>query len=79
MIANLRTDLDAFSEVEVGVLMNHGYLSAAGAMAARLGDLGRAEVEIRAPFPELVPPGVDEVGWGVALRESGRRKVLGRG
>lgn len=79
VIANLRTDLDAFSEVEVGVLMNHGYLSAAGAMAARLADLGRAGVAVRAPFPELVPPGVDEVGLRVALRESGRRKVLGRG
>lgn len=79
VIANLRTDLDAFSEVEVGVLMNHGYLSAAGAMAARLGGLGRAGVAVRAPFPELVPPGVDEVGLRVALRGSGRRMVFGRG
>ncbi len=79
VIANLRTDLDAFSEVEVGVLMNHGYLSAAGAMASRLPELGRAGVEVRAPFPELVPPRVDEVGLRVALRGSGRRKVLGRG
>ena len=25
VLANIRTDLDAFSEVEVGVLMNHGF------------------------------------------------------
>ena len=74
----MRTDLDAFSDVEAGVLMNHGYLSAAGAMGARLPALVRADVEVRAPYPDLLPPVADEVRLRLALKESGVRRTLGR-
>ena len=104
VLAKVRTDLDAFSDVEAGVLMNHGYLSAAGAIAARLPELrGVSEVPRSTtnprvprddaasgtlaaspvplpcpPFPDLLPPAVDELGLRAALRESGARRMFGR-
>ncbi len=82
VLANIRTDLDSFSAVEAGVLMNHGYLSAAGAIAARMrgGEVASvASADLRPPFPDLLPPATDEVGLRVALKHSGARKTFGRG
>lgn len=79
VLAKIRTDLDAFSDVEAGVLMNHGYLSCAAAMATRVASVGRAGGPVVAPFPSLLPPNTDEAGLRVALAESGKRKTLGRG
>ena len=79
VLAKVRTDLDGFSEVEAGVLMNHGYLSAAGAVAARMGEREIASSALRAPCPDLLPPATDEVGLRVALKASGVRRTFGRG
>ena len=96
VLAKVRTDLDGFSEVEAGVLMNHGYLSAAGAVAALLPEIassaasrspprhdadGRtsaASAVPRVPFPDLLPPAVDEMGLRAALRGAGARRMFGR-
>jgi NTE family protein len=79
VLANVRTDLDAFTDVEAGVLMNHGYLSTASAMASLVPEVGRGDVSLSAPFPELVPPQVEEASLRIALRESRMRKTFGRG
>ncbi len=79
VLSNIRTDLDAFNGVEAGVLMNHGYLSAAAAIAVHVPELQHGVVDLRPPYPDLLPPMTDEVGLRVALKGSGTRKTLGRG
>jgi NTE family protein len=75
VIAQIRTDLDAFSGAEAAVLENHGYFL--------------VEAALRAHLPELVPPGalplrpphpewLDEASVRAALAQSGRRTLLGR-
>ncbi len=75
VIAVVRTDLDAFSEAEIAVLENHGYLL--------------ADAAIRAHLPQLVPPNappakvpypdwMEEAKVRTALAGSRRRTLLGR-
>lgn len=73
-IAKVRTDMDAFSDGEIGVLMNHGYLLADIALAVHVPHLIRQSEELQVPFPELLDEGK---AWDV-LNESHVRKWLGR-
>ncbi len=76
VIAEVRTDLDAFSQAEMDVLENHGYMLAGAAIARHAPDLIHASPipPVRAPRPDLV----DEDRVRVALRDSGKRRLLGR-
>jgi NTE family protein len=75
VIAEIRTDLDAFSDAEAAVLENHGYWLADAAIhryAPAL--LGAGAPPARDPHPEWM----DEAKVRAALKDSGRRKTLGR-
>jgi NTE family protein len=77
-IARIRTDLDAFTELEQGVLENHGYLIADAAIKEHASKL----------LPDPVPPvnvpcpawldGRTDAQWLAALAPSAKRKLLGR-
>jgi len=75
VIAEIRTDLDAFSDAEAAVLENHGYFLADAAVETHLSDLiSRPAPPLRIPHPDWM----DEARVRVALRNSGRRTALGR-
>ena len=75
VISVVRTDLDAFSEAEMNVLINHGYTMADTAMRSHARWLA----------PDIGSPVVPHDEWPVegpvsdALKESHRRTLLGRG
>lgn len=78
VIADIRTDLDAFSDAEAAVLENHGYLLADAAIR-------RHVVDLLPPAPTPVPPlRIPQPDWmnedrvRQALKDSGKRRVLGR-
>jgi NTE family protein len=73
-IADVRTDMDAFSDGEIAVLMNHGYLLADIAIQIHVPQLMARAEEIQVPFPELLIEG----NARQALKESHVRKLLGR-
>lgn len=75
VISQIRTDLDAFSEVEIAVLENHGYLEADRALKARVSDLIGREAPVRVPFPEWLD---DEAHLRDRLKGSDKRTLLGR-
>jgi NTE family protein len=71
-IANIRTDLDTFSEGERAVLENHGYFLADIAVRRHVDHL------MPAPVPELRPPHpdwLDEQKVRKALEDSHKRKI----
>lgn len=71
-IANIRTDLDTFSEGERAVLENHGYFLADVAVRRHVSPL------MPAPVPELKPPHpdwLDEKRVKDALKDSNKRKI----
>ena len=72
-IAEIRTDMDAFSEAESKVLENHGYLVADAAVRAHTASLvvPGSSPELRIPHPDWM----DEKRVRGALRESHRRKL----
>jgi NTE family protein len=75
VIARIRTDMDAFSDGEAAVLENHGYLVADAALRRHL---ARWLLE---PVPPVAPPQpawLDEDRARAALRDSHRRRLLGR-
>lgn len=76
VIAQIRTDLDAFSDAEAAVLENHGYLMADAAIQRYVPALSPSP-----PPPSRIPhpQWMDEDRVKEALKDSGRRKVLGRG
>src|SRR5687768_6989221 len=69
-IAEIRTDLDAFTDAEQRILENHGYWVADARVRARLPDL---------PTPDAPPPSAPSPEWmdprrvSQALRGSDRR------
>jgi NTE family protein len=77
-IAPIRTDLDAFSEGEIGVLQNHGYFVAE---AARLRYLSATKLTFReAPLEPPHPDWVDEDKAKKALANSWKTEFpFGRG
>ena len=72
LIANIRTDLDTFSDGERAVLENHGYFLADVAIARHVGPL------MPDPAPPLAPPHSDWLDEGKvekALKDSNKRKI----
>ena len=67
VIRNIRTDLDAFSEVEQAVLMNHGYALVDAAIRTHVPELIVTNAAFAAPFPAFAPPrmGEDELATEV--------------
>jgi len=75
VIARIRTDLDAFSDVEAAVLENHGYLLADAALGKHIPALLPNPVPpLRIPHPDWM----DEDRVRAALQGSDERKLLGR-
>jgi len=75
VIADIRTDIDAFSDAEAAVLENHGYAVAAAAVKAHLSELASPDAPAAAP-PH--PEWTDEEEVRVSLEKSWKRKLLGR-
>ena len=71
-IANIRTDVDAFSDAEGQVLENHGYLIADAAVGAHTAALVAVSAAVRVPHPSWM----DEAKVRTALRDSSRKKEL---
>lgn len=74
LIAQIRTDLDAFSEGEQKVLENHGYLTSEAAIRARTPHLPKRDVPASAPYPEWMDP--ERVRNELASSDT--RRLLGR-
>lgn len=77
LIAEIRTDLDAFSPAECAVLENHGYLLAEAAIRAHLGMVlpgPRVSPALEIPHPDWM----DETRVKRGLATSGQRKFWGR-
>ena len=73
-IAGIRTDLDSFSEAEASVLENHGYTLADAAIRVHVPQLLPAQPPaLTIPHPEWM----DEAKVQDALKDSGKRSVLG--
>lgn len=74
VIARIRTDLDAFSDVEIDVLMNHGYMLADVALTVHAPGLVETSVERNMPNELLM----DESRAREMVAGSGERRLLGR-
>lgn len=74
VLAEVRTDLDAFSEGERKALENHGYLICDAAIQRHLRPLVRLDARPSAPHPDWM----DEARVRTALAGSGSMKPLGR-
>lgn len=76
LISQVRTDFDAFSDGEIGILENHGYLLAEAAAERHLADLlDIRPARLRIPYPDLM----DERIVRSELATSAERRLLGRG
>lgn len=82
VISEVRTDLDAFSEAEIAVLENHGYLLTAAAIERHLADPGDTSpdandlnVQAGAPLTIPHPEWMDDQKVREALRGSNKMKV----
>jgi len=79
VIAEIRTDLDAFSDAEAAVLENHGYLLADAALKRHVPALlARDTPAASVPRPDWYPPRRSEADIRAALAESGKRKAWRR-
>jgi NTE family protein len=70
-IANIRTDLDAFSDAEAAVLENHGYLVADSAVRSHAPSLAAATTPLKVPNEEWM----DEAKVRDALADSSKRHL----
>jgi len=78
VIRNIRTDLDAFSEVEQAVLMNHGYALVDAAIRTHVPELIATDTVFAVPFPAFAPPTMAEEELRRRLAGSEKRKLTGR-
>jgi NTE family protein len=78
VIAEIRTDLDQFSDAEAAVLENHGYLLVDAALRCHMPNLATVDAPLRVPHPAWIPPGAEEPRVREALRGSDERKLFGR-
>ena len=75
LIAGIRTDLDAFSDAEMAILENQGYLAADVAISAQLPESSRVYRSLQVPWPEYL----DGTVVSKALQHSHQRvPVVGR-
>jgi NTE family protein len=80
VIAEIRTDLDAFSDAEAQVLENHGYLLADAALRRHVPSLRPDPVPAAmVPHRRWFPPESSEDAIRAALADSGKRRTWGRG
>jgi NTE family protein len=80
VIAEIRTDLDGFTDTEAAVLENHGYLVTDAALRRHAVSLLPDPLPPAVvPHPDWFPPArtEQEIRW--ELRHSGKRKAFGRG
>ena len=73
-ISQVRIDLDVFSEGEIGVLENHGYLIAETAIRRHAPELATETPEIAIPHPQWM----DEERVAAALEDSARTRFFSR-
>lgn len=73
-ITQIRTDLDAFTDAEIAILENHGYLTADTAIRARAPHLIAHDAPLAVPHPDWM----DGRKVREALEDSHRRTILGR-
>lgn len=73
VISEIRTDLDAFSDAEASVLINHGYLLADAAIRRHTPELA-SPAALVIPYPNWM----DEATVRSALKDSHKRKTFGR-
>jgi len=73
-ISQVRIDLDVFSEGEIAVLENHGYLMAETAVRRHAGQLVRERAELEIPHPEWM----DEARARQALADSATTRLFSR-
>jgi NTE family protein len=79
VIAEIRTDLDAFSDAEAAVLENHGYYLADVAISKHAAPLMPASPPALAPpHPDWAPPRKTEAEIRDALKDSSKRRLWGR-
>ena len=70
VIAEIRTDMDSFSDPESAVLQNHGYFLADIAVKRHTpGLLPAVPPPLGPPFPDWFPPNVSEAQIKEALKE----------
>lgn len=74
VISQIRTDLDAFSEAELDVLENHGYLVAEAAIQSHVPGLIARPAPLKVPYPRWL----DETLVRQRLATSNERTLLGR-
>ena len=79
VIRSIRTDLDAFSEVEQGVLMNHGYALIDAALRTHVPELLEADGAFAWPAPEFAPSAMPEEALRRRMAGCEKRKLTGRG
>ena len=73
-ISQVRIDLDVFSEGEIGVLENHGYLIAETAIRRHAPELAKETAPLAIPHPEWM----DEKRAATALEDSSRTRFFSR-
>ncbi|HUG52684.1 MAG TPA: patatin-like phospholipase family protein [Vicinamibacteria bacterium] len=79
VLAEIRTDLDAFSDAEAAVLENHGYVVADAALRRHAGAILPDPIPpASAPHPDWMPPARSEEAVRAALAGSARRQAWGR-
>ncbi len=76
--SRIRTDLDAFSEVEQAVLVNHGYALIDAAIRTRAPALISMDAVFVLPLPAFAPPAMVEAQLRERLKGSEKRKTTGR-
>jgi NTE family protein len=79
VIANIRTDFDAFGEVEQAVLVNHGYALIDAAIRTHAPELIATDAAFVVPFPAFAPSAMGEDELRRRLAGSEKRKLTGRG
>ena len=78
VIANIRTDLDTFSEVEQAVLMNHGHALIDAAIRTHAPEVTATDATFASPFPAFAPVLMAEDELRRRLVGSEKRKWAGR-
>jgi len=73
-VSEVRTDMDAFSDGEIAVLENHGYLLAEAAVKTHVPDLIARDAPVVVPHERFM----DEPTARAALATSSKRRLLGR-
>jgi NTE family protein len=75
VISQIRIDLDVFSDAEIAVLENHGYLMAEIAVQRHARELVAEDAALAVPHPDWL----DEAKVRNALRDSHKTKLFARG